>query len=203
MPPRQQFIRHRVQLINDIISSTTWKFCPTTSTSVDLITRGVDAKAFISKQEDWTQGLTWLVRPSLERPSITTEEIQDTESAEDTTSITINIAKTQENTNLLNAIDITRLSSLNETLRITALVIRFTRKPRGKTNRQNIVTAMDKRDAFVVLTKYVQQIHYREVISKLKHEGKPRMSHVQKGVNVKTLFRFADIDEVSVARFHK
>ena len=50
-PIRQQFIQHRVQLIRDMISQSTWKYCPTTSNPADLITRGMEAKAFISKQQ--------------------------------------------------------------------------------------------------------------------------------------------------------
>lgn len=172
-PLRQQFIRHRVQLIIDITSPSTWRFCPTTSNPADIITRGLDPKAFISKQEYWNQGPSWLLRPPQEWPSNTIGEIQDTESTVDTTSITTNVANTQENTNLLNVIDITRYSTLNKTLRITALVIRFTRKLRGKTNSQNTITAIDMKYACVTLVKSVQQIHYGEIISKLKHKDKP------------------------------
>ena len=43
-PLRQQFIQHRVQLIRDITSQSTWRYCPTTSNPADLITRGLDAK---------------------------------------------------------------------------------------------------------------------------------------------------------------
>ena len=50
---RQQFIRYRVRLINDITSPSVWRFCPTSSNPADIIDRGVDAKAFISKQGDW------------------------------------------------------------------------------------------------------------------------------------------------------
>ena len=127
---RQQFIRHRVRLINDITSPSAWRFCPTTSNPADIIIRGVEAKAVISKQGDWNQGPTWLLRPSQEWPSNTIGEIQDTESTIDTTSIITNLTNTQENTNLLNVIDITRYSTLNKTLRITALVIRFIKKLR-------------------------------------------------------------------------
>ena len=48
---RQQFVRHRVQLIRDITSQSTWRYCPTASNPADLITRGIDVKAFISKQQ--------------------------------------------------------------------------------------------------------------------------------------------------------
>ena len=171
---RQQFIRHRVQLITDITSPSTWRFCPTTSNPADIITRGLDTKAFISKEEYWNQGPSWLLRQPQEWPSTTIGEIQDTEYTVDTTSIITNIASTQDKTNLLNVIDITRYSTLNKTLRITALVIHFTRKLRGKTNSRNTITAMDMNYACVTLVKYVQQIHYGDIISKLKHKDKPQ-----------------------------
>ena len=55
-PLRQQFIRHRVQLIRDLTSQSTWKDYSTTSNPADLITRGMNAKAFISKLQYWNQG---------------------------------------------------------------------------------------------------------------------------------------------------
>ena len=125
---QQQFIRHRVRLINDITSPSAWRFCPTLSNPADIITRGVDAKVFISKLGDWNHGSSQLLRPPREWPSNTIGEIQDTESTIDTTSILANLTNTQENSNLLNVIDITRCNTLNKTLRITAFVIHFVKK---------------------------------------------------------------------------
>ena len=65
-PLRQQFIQHHVQLIRDITSHSTWEYCPTTSNPADLITRGMDAKAFMSNQQYWNQGPSWLMKPTQE-----------------------------------------------------------------------------------------------------------------------------------------
>ena len=70
-PLRQQFVRHRVQLIRDLSSQSTWRYCLTASNPADLITRGIDAKAFISKQQSWNQGPAWLMKPTQEWPSVT------------------------------------------------------------------------------------------------------------------------------------
>lgn len=73
----QQFIQHRVQLIRDMTSQSTWKYCLTTSNPADLITRGMDAKAFISKQQYWNQRPSWLMKPTQEWPSVTKTKLQD------------------------------------------------------------------------------------------------------------------------------
>ena len=131
---RQQFIQRRVQLIRDITSQNTWKYCPTTSNPADLITRGINAKAFISKLQYWNQGPPWLMKPTQEWPSITENLLPDsTENYTESQSISVNLASPQKSTNLLNAIDINKYSTLNKTLRVTALVIHFTAKLRKST----------------------------------------------------------------------
>ena len=114
---RQQFIQHRVQLIRDMTSQSTWKYCPTTSDPADLITGGMDAKAFICRQQYWNQGPSWLMRPTQEWPSVTETKLQDsTENYTESQSLSDNLASPEKSTNLLNAIDITKYSTLNKTL---------------------------------------------------------------------------------------
>ena len=113
-PLRQRFVRHRVQLIRDITSQSTWRYCPTASNPADLITRGIDAKAFISKQQSWNQGPAWLMKATQEWPSVTDNQLQEnTENYTETQSISINLASAQKSANLPNAIDITKYSTLN------------------------------------------------------------------------------------------
>ena len=147
-PLRQQFIQHRLQLIRDLTSQSTWKYCPTTSNPADLITRGLDAKAFISKQRYWVEGPSWLMEPTQAWPSVTDNQLQaeNTENYTETQSISINLARAQQSVNLLDVINITEYSTLNKTLRVTALVIHFTAKLRKKT-KSNTVTAIDMKHA--------------------------------------------------------
>ena len=121
---RQQFIRHRVQLIRYLTSHSTWKYYPTTSNPADLITKGMDAKAFIFKQQCWNQGPSWLMKPAQKWPSVTDHQLQEnTENYTETQSISVNLTSTQMNANLRNVIHITKYSTLSKTLRVTALVI--------------------------------------------------------------------------------
>ena len=171
-PLRQQFIQHRVQLIRDITSQSTWRYCPTSSNPADLITRGLDAKAFISKQQSWNQGPAWLMKPTQEWPTVTDNQLQEnTENYTDTQSININLANAQKNANLLNVIDITKYSTFNKMLRVSALVIYFTRKLRKKT-KSNTVTAIDMKHARNALLQSVQQFYYGEILSKIKDKAK-------------------------------
>ena len=122
-------------MIRDITSQSTWRYCPTTSNPADLITRGIDVKDFISKQQSWNQGPSWLIKQTQEWPSVNDNQLQDNRgNYTETQSISINLASAQKSANLLNVIDITKYSTLNKTLRVTALVILFTRKLRGKKN---------------------------------------------------------------------
>ena len=160
-PLRQQFVRHRVQLIRDITSQSTWRYYPTASNPADLITRGIDVKAFISKQQSglWSQHRNGHQSP-------TTSYKKNTENYTETQSISINLASAQKSANLLNVIDITKYSTLNKTLRVNALVIHFTRKLREKT-KSNTVTAIDMKHARNALLQSVQQFYYGEIRSKM------------------------------------
>ena len=170
----QQFIQHRVQLIRDMTSQSMWKYCPTTSNPADLITRGMDAKAFISKQHYWNQRLSWLMKPTQEWPSVTETKLQDsTENYTESQSISVNLASPQKSTNLLNATDITKYSTLNKTLRVTSLVIHFTAKLREKT-KSNTVTAIDMQHARIVLLQSVQQFSYGDILSQIKDKAKSK-----------------------------
>ena len=169
---RQQFIQHRVQLIRDMTSQSTWKYCPTTSNPADLITRGMDAKAFISKQQYWNQGPSWLMKPTQGWPSVTETKLQDsTENYTESQSISVNLASPQKSTNLLNAIDITKYRTLNKTLQVTALVIHFTAKLREKT-KSNTVTAIHMKHTRIVLLQSVQQFYYGDILSQIKDKAK-------------------------------
>ena len=76
------------------------------------------------------------MKPTQEWPSVTDNQLQEnTENYTETQSISINLASAQKSPNLLNVIDITKYSTLNKTLRVTALVIHFTKK----TERENEV----------------------------------------------------------------
>lgn len=153
-------------------SQSMWKYCPATFNPADLITRGMDAKAFISNQQYWNQGPSWLMKQTQEWPSVTETKLQDsTENYTESQSLSDNLASPQKSTNLLNAIDITKYSTLNKTLWVTALVIHFTTKLREKT-KSNTVTAIDMKHAHIILLQSVQQFYYGDILSQIKDKAK-------------------------------
>ena len=161
-------------MIRDISSQSTWRYCPTTSNPADLITRGIDVKDFISKQQSWNQGPSWLIKQTQEWPSVNDNQLQDNRgNYTETQSISINLASAQKSANLLNVIDITKYSTLNKTLRVTALVILFTRKLRGK-KKSDTITTIDMKHARIVLLQSVQQFYYRDILSKIKDKAKSK-----------------------------
>ena len=112
------------------------------------------------------------MKPTQEWPPVTDNQLQEnTENYTETQSISINLASAQKSANLLNVIDITKYSTLNKTLRVTVLVIHFTRKLREKT-KSNTVTAIDMKHARNALLQSVQQFYYGEILSKIKDQAK-------------------------------
>ena len=156
-------------------SQSMWKYCLATFDPADLITRGMDAKAFISNQQCWNQGPSWLMKQTQEWPSVTETKLQDsTENYTESQSISVNLASPQKSTNLLNAIDITKYSTLNKTLRVTALVIHFTTKLREKT-KSNTVIAIDMKHARIILLQSVQQFYYGDILSQIEDKAKGKL----------------------------
>ena len=152
-----------------------WKYCLATFNPADLITRGMDAKAFISNQQYWNQGPSWLMKQTQEWPSVTETKLQDsTENYTESQSLSDNLASPQKSTNLLNAIDITKYSTLNKTLRVTALVIHFTTKLREKT-KSNTVIAIYMKHARIILLQSVQQFYYGDILSQIKDKARQRV----------------------------
>ena len=64
----QQFVRTRVHKIQEITSSQTWRFCPTSMNPADLITRGVSTIIFNDKKKLWFEGPPWLSEPEEQWP---------------------------------------------------------------------------------------------------------------------------------------
>ena len=112
------------------------------------------------------------MKPTQEWPSVTDNHLQDnTENYTETQSISINLTNVQKSANLLNVIDITKYSTLNKTLRVTALVILFTGKLR-ETTKSNTVTTIDMKHARIALLQSVQQFYYGDILSKIKDKLK-------------------------------
>ena len=166
----QQFVRTRVHKIQEITSSQTWRFCPTSMNPADLITRGVSTIIFNDKKKLWFEGPPWLSEPEEQWPpypqNLFHEELQSLQME-----IVTNVA---DDPNILNIIDITRYSTLVRLLRVTARVINFARKWRKRKIYSESFTAKDIVEARNVLLKATQHKIYRQEISYLKNKDKSR-----------------------------
>ena len=166
----QQFVRTRVHKIQEITSSQTWRFCPTSMNPADLITRGVSTIIFNDKKKLWFEGPPWLSEPEEQWPpypqNLFHEALQSLQME-----IVTNVA---DDPNILNIIDITRYSTLVHLLRVTARVINFARKWRKRKVYSETFTAKDIVEARNVLLKATQHKIYRQEISYLKNKDKSR-----------------------------
>ena len=124
----QQFVRTRVHKIQELTSSQTWRFCPTSMNPADLITRGVSTIRFNDKKKLWFEGPPWLSEPEEQWPpypqNLFHEELQSLQ-----IEIVTNVA---DDPNILNIIDVTRYSTLVRLLGVTARVINFSRRKEEK-----------------------------------------------------------------------
>ena len=85
------------------------------------------------------------------------EETQDIEMTDNTAQVNTNFSDNQETISLLNIINITKYSTLNKLLRITALVIQFVKTLKEKKKRKGTITEIDTKNAHNVIVSSVQQ----------------------------------------------
>ena len=126
--PLQQFVRTRVHKIQEITSSQTWRFCPTSMNPADLISRGVSTIRFNDKKKLWFEGPPWLSKPEEQWPPYPQNLFHEGHQSLQMEIFT-NVA---DDPNILNIIDITRYSTLARLLRVTVRVINFSRKWRKR-----------------------------------------------------------------------
>ncbi|RMX57823.1 hypothetical protein pdam_00020688, partial [Pocillopora damicornis] len=128
-----------IHKIQEITSSQTWRFCPTSMNPADLITRGVSTIIFNDKKKLWFEGPPGLSEPEEQWPpypqNLFHEALQSLQME-----IVTNVA---DDPNILNIIDITRYSTLVHLLRVTARVINFARKWRKRKVYSETFTAKD------------------------------------------------------------
>ena len=139
----------------------------------DLITCGVSTVIFNNKKKLWFEGLPWLSEPEEQWPpypqNLFHEELQSLQMK-----IVTNVA---DDPNILNIIDITRYSTLVRLLRVTARVIKFSRKWRKRKVYSETFTAKDIVEARNVLLKTTQRKIYRQEIPYLESKDIQTTSH--------------------------
>ena len=62
----QHYVCSRVEKINQITSSHTWKYCPTSENPADLLTRGLSTAQLNENLQLWLHGPPWLTKSEQE-----------------------------------------------------------------------------------------------------------------------------------------
>ena len=116
------FVNHRVSEIWSI--SSYWKYCPSTDNPADLLTRGVSSQQLASAAI-WKHGPPWLMShnhwPLWEPSKVLHIQLQDEPDDQPTNQSTAQISPAY----FLHVIDVSRYSSLQKLLAVTAYVLCF------------------------------------------------------------------------------
>ena len=120
------FIQQRITEIVKSFPSTKWSFTPTSDNPADLLTRGVSTQQLLTSQL-WSQGPTWLHSESKWPKWLPTGilQINIAEAEEGIEETTTPEEDTSHITGISNIVTITRYSSINKLLAVTAYVLRF------------------------------------------------------------------------------
>ena len=169
----QQYVCSRVEKINQITSSHTWKYCPTSENPADLLTRGLSTAQLNENLQLWLHGPPWLTKSEQEwptkEPNCTAEDL---DVIVNTTTLTQK-EETNDTPSILNIIHLERYSSWSKVLRVTALVIRAHKIWKKKTISQNL-TATDISEAETILIKATQQKRFAKEITHMKTKTKSK-----------------------------
>ena len=167
----QQYVCSRVEKINQITSSHTWKYCPTSENPADLLTRGLSTAQLNENLQLWLHGPPWLTKSEQEWPSKEPNcTAEDLDVIVNTTTLTQK-EETNDTPSILNIIHLERYSSWSKVLRVTALVIRAHKIWKKKTISQNL-TATDISEAETILIKATQQKRFAKEITHMKTKSK-------------------------------
>ena len=123
----KQFVANRVLEINQLVPATHWNYCPTKSNPADLLTRGINSKQLKSSNL-WKDGPEWLLCKS-RCPSWNAANVLHINDIDPVNEEVIPVPEEPTPlttvTGIHQVIDISRYSTLNKLLSITAYVLRF------------------------------------------------------------------------------
>ena len=125
----KQFVRTRVNEILSLTNKEQWKHCPGEMNPADLGSRGVLATQ-LKESVLWWEGPEFLRKPQEEWPRLyRLENDESVEAERKVSSFVVSVNKPQ---GIGNIIELSKHSNLLKLLRVTALVVRFTRNVRAK-----------------------------------------------------------------------
>ena len=125
----KQFVRTRVNEILSLTNKEQWKHCPGEMNPADLGSRGVLATQ-LKESVLWWEGPEFLRKPQADWPKLSRLENDESVEAErKVSSLAVSVNKPQ---GMCSIIELSKHSNLLKLLRVTALVVRFTRNVRAK-----------------------------------------------------------------------
>ena len=129
------YVRNRVQEIQRLTALEDWKHCPGVDNPADLPSRG--AAVSVVTQDLWIRGPEWLRHPPSKWPASCREEQEpaecEAEKVKDT-QVHATLAR-RENDGIGQIVIAKNYSTLNRLHRVTAWIVRWTRKARGLEDR--------------------------------------------------------------------
>lgn len=173
-----QFISNRVRAIKDAVPDATWNYCPTTDNPADLLTRGVSFQFLSSPENLWWKGPSWITTPDSWpkwQPQPTTHL-----HATATTFTEISPQPTsKEDVGLHQVITLTKYSSLNRLVAVTAYVYRYVNNLRkSQPKLTGPLTAEELRAAHTRWIRNCQERAYsKELASAQPKPGHPKPGH--------------------------
>jgi hypothetical protein len=177
----KQFVANRVQEIKQLVPATHWNYCPTKSNPADLLTRGINSKQLKSSNL-WKDGPEWLLCKSRWSSwnAANVLHINDIDPVNEEV-----IPVPEEPTPLTTVpgihqvIDISRYSTLNKLLSVTAYVLRFViiimKQQRGKGS----PTVAEKRESRCRWILNSHSLTYSKEIENIQSKSKNRLPLVR------------------------
>ena len=135
----KQFVRKRVDQI--LAAEVKWMYCPTESNPADLGTRGTTA-AKLQDCGKWWEGPTWLM--TRESWPTQPQAIASEEAKEEMRQATAVIATTEVTPGISSCIDVRKYGSGKQLFRITAWILRFVNKLRGRSAETSETLTVDE-----------------------------------------------------------
>jgi transposase InsO family protein len=176
----KQFIANRVEEIKQLFPNTHWNYCPTKSNPADLLTRGINAHQLQSSIL-WKNGPEWLLCQA-RWPSWNPTKVLHTSNID----IPKQEAVAKESTPLTatrpgihHVIDISRHSTLNKLLNVTAYVLRFVKILMKQPSERGSPTVAERRvsqDKWILNS---QELTYSKEIENIQSKSRNRLPLVR------------------------
>ena len=171
----KQFIANRVKEITQLFPPTFWNYCPTKSNPADLLTRGINAHQLQSSIL-WKNGPEWLPCPA-RWPSWNPTKVLHTFNIDIPNQETIAKESTPLPAScpgLHQIIDVSRFSTLNKLLNVTAYVLRYVKIRLKQPSERGFPTVAERRVSHDKWILNSQESTYSKEIENIQSKSRNR-----------------------------